>query len=111
VGELQSLSALNITEISLDSTDVSVEQGGNTLTKQGTFTHSGADKEMFDADLAVGSGPVPADQSLIELLNNNDDVFNALEVGDSSSANSSLSIKVTIPNATLNGEFLVVLVN
>jgi hypothetical protein len=66
---------------------------------------------MFDAYLAGGSGPVPADQSLIELLNNNDDVVNALEVGDSSSANSDISIKVTIPSTILNGEFLVVLVN
>ncbi|NQZ32234.1 MAG: Ig-like domain-containing protein [Oceanospirillaceae bacterium] len=107
-GELKSLTDLNISEISLNSNTVSIDQNGNEIVKQGTFVQNNQTHEILDVNLATG--PSSGGVSFITIIND-DQYVNKVEIGDGLGADSTLLLKVTIPPATLNGEYLSILIN
>ena len=107
-GELKTLAELNITEISLDSTDTDILDQGNTIFKTGTFVQDNQTKDLGDANLAVG--PSSGGTSFVEIIAD-DRLINNSEIGDANAVLSSLMIKVTIPPATAVDEILVITIN
>ena len=108
-GELNSLNTLNISQIALSSINVDINQTGNTIFKQGTFIQDSLAKTIADVNLVVGPGK--ADTSLIKLITNKDAYINTTEVGNIKLADSSVTIRLTIPNNTLNSDVMLILVN
>ena len=107
-GELKTLSELNIESISLEATDTDDVDHGNDIIKAGTFVQNGEVKSIVDADLALG--PNGDAVSFIELLVDDKNI-SAEEIGDSSTVDSTLRIKVILPFEITNGEYLIIAVN
>ncbi|MEM5527605.1 hypothetical protein WN093_02125, partial [Gammaproteobacteria bacterium AS21] len=107
-GELKTLSELNIESISLEATDTDDVDHGNDIIKAGTFVQNGEVKSIVDADLALG--PNGDAVSFIELLVDDKNI-SAEEIGDSSTVDSTLRIKVILPSEITNGEYLIIAVN